>query len=129
MEFFEEIKCESINVKQLHEMLSINDLPTLCSSINTVIRDDISEGSIYCLWGEFDINREELKHGIRFSLPNCPNALTWSITMEKNLGSLMIHCTINKKEPDQDIIESINDFILDWKFGLSNVLEKYKCLI
>lgn len=124
MEFFEEIKGVSTDVKQLHEMLSINDLPTLCSSINTVIRNDISGGSIYCLWGEFDINREELKHGIRFSLPNCPNALTWSITMDKNRESLIIHCTINKKEHDQDFIESIKDFILDWKLGLSNVLEK-----
>lgn len=124
MEFFEEIKCVSTNVKQLHEMLSINNLPKLCSSINTVIRDDISKGSIYCLWGEFDINREELNHGIRFSLPNCPNALAWSITMEKSLEALIIHCTINKKEHDQDFIESINDFILDWKLGLSNALEK-----
>ena len=123
MEFFEEIKHVSINVKQLNKILSISDLPVLCSLINTVIRDDISQGSIYCLWGEFDINREELNYGIRFSLPNCPNALAWSITVEKSIETLIIHCTINKKKHDQDFIESIEEFILAWKIGLSNVLE------
>lgn len=123
MEFFAEIKGVSTNVKQLHKILSIKDLSTLCSSIDTVIRDNISEGSIYCLWGEFDINREELKNGIRFSLPYCPNALAWSITLETSLDALIIHCTINKQEHDQDFIESIEDFILAWKVGLTKTLK------
>lgn len=120
MEFFAEVKCPSMNVKQLHKMLTINNLPDLCSAINTIIRDDISRGSIYCLWGEFAINREELVDGIRFSLPNCPNALAWSVTLEKSTDSLIIHCTINKKEHEQDFIDSIEDFILAWKVGLND---------
>jgi hypothetical protein len=126
MEFFEEIKCSLMNVKQLHKVLSINNLPNLCSSISTIIRDDLSEGSIYCLWGEFDINREELRDGIRFSLPNCPNALAWSITLEKSINSLIIHCAINKKDHNQDFIESIEDFISAWKVGLSQYIENVK---
>lgn len=123
MEFFAEIKGVSTDVEQLHKMLSIKNLSILCSSIDTVIRDDISEGSIYCLWGEFDINREELKKGIRFSLPHCPNALAWSITLEESLDALIIHCTINKKEHEQDFTESIEDFILSWKVGLTQALK------
>jgi hypothetical protein len=123
MEFFEEIKGVSINVQKLNTMLSIKNLPILCSSINTVIKDDINKGSIYCLWGEFDINREELNYGVRFSLPNCPNALAWSITVEKSNNTLIIHCTINKKEHNHDFIESIEEFLLAWKIGLRKNLK------
>ena len=115
MEFFAEIKNQNIDSDNLKETLSIARLPELCDSIDKVLQDNKSDGKIYCLWGEFDINREELDHGIRFSLPHCPNALAWTITCDEDSDGILIHCTIAKKQHDEDFIESIEQFVADWQ--------------
>jgi len=65
-------------------------------------------------------------------MPGCPNALAWTITREEG-GSLVIHCTIDKRDHDQDFIDSIKDFVLDWKTGLNQALvgidRPEKCII
>jgi len=121
MEFFEETNQINIDVLGLQELLTISNMPNLCSSITNVIFDNKVNGSIYCLWGEFDINREELKYGIRFSMPNCPNALAWTITTDRD-GILTVHCTINKKNHDRDFIDSIKEFTRDWMIGLNRLI-------
>ncbi|MCU7834102.1 MAG: hypothetical protein KZQ83_02525 [gamma proteobacterium symbiont of Taylorina sp.] len=118
MEFFKEVESSNLDVKDLRNLLSIKNLPLLCKSINSVILDEQKKGIIYCLWGEFEVNREKLKYGIRFSLPNCPNALTWTITMDVDRANILIHCTINKSIHDTDFIESIEEFISDWSNGI-----------
>lgn len=123
MEFFEETNQTNIDVSGLQKILTISNLPNLCSSITNVINDNKINGSIYCLWGEFEINREELKYGVRFSMPNCPNALTWTITTDRG-GILTIHCTINKNMHDQDFIDSIKEFTGNWKTGLNSLILK-----
>lgn len=123
MEFFEETNKIDIDALSLQKLLTISNLPNLCGSITNVIFDNKVNGSIYCLWGEFEINREELKYGIRFSMPNCPNALTWTITIDRDRGgTLTIHCTINKNKHDQDFIDSIKEFTSDWKIGLNRLI-------
>ena len=118
MEFFKEDEGSNLDVKDLKKLLAIKNLPKLCESISSVILDEQKKGIIYCLWGEFEVNREELKYGIRFSLPNCPNALAWSITMDVDSANILIHCTINKSVHDIDFIESIEEFISDWSNGI-----------
>ena len=118
MEFFKEVEASDLDIRELKKILSIKNLPILCKSINSVILDEQQKGIIYCLWGEFEVNREELKYGIRFSLPNCPNALAWSITMDVDCANILIHCTINKSMHDMDFIESIEEFISDWSNGI-----------
>ena len=115
MEFFAEIKNKNIDKKSLKKKLSIAQLPALCHSIDKVIRDDINNGEIYCIWGDFTINREELNDGVRFSLPNCPNALAWTITCDEERDEILIHCTIAKKQHDADFVESIEQFVADWQ--------------
>lgn len=123
MEFFESCKTTDTDILELKNILVINKLPELCRSISKVLSDSNEYGVIYCLWGEFKINREELKQGIRFSMPDCPNALAWTITMESD-HSIIIHCTINKNEHDPDFIRSIEEFVYDWKEGLDNLFKK-----
>jgi len=115
VEFFSEIKNKNIDTNSLKKKLSIARLPELCHSIDTVIRDNKDNGEIYCLWGDFKINREELNDGIRFSLPSCPNALAWTITYDEDSSEIVIHCTIAKKQHDADFIESIEQFVADWQ--------------
>jgi hypothetical protein len=123
MEFFREIKNSALDQQRLTNLLTIKRLPELCGSISTVISDAGDTGIIYCLWGEFIVNREELKHGIRFSLPECPNALTWTITTDDDSGYSQIHCTINRQQHDADFIASIQEFVTDWADGLSGYPE------
>ncbi len=117
MEFFAEIKNKNIDKSRLKKKLSIARLPELCASIDNVIRDNKDNGEIYCLWGEFEINREELNDGIRFSLPNCPNALAWTITCDEDRDEILVHCTIAKKTHDADFVESIEQFVADWEIS------------
>ncbi len=120
MEFLHEIKSSPpIDVVNLKKLITIKNLPKLCSSINSVIKNNISEGVIYCVWGEFRIHREELKYGIRFSMPECPNALAWTITSEKSGQDIVIHCTINKMTHDEDFIQSLKEFVSAWETGIS----------
>jgi hypothetical protein len=117
VEFFSEIKNQNIDKDRLKERLSIARLPELCDSIDKVLLDNKSSGKIYCLWGEFEINREELDYGVRFSLPHCPNALAWTITCDEDSSDILVHCTIAKKQHDEDFIESIEQFVADWKIN------------
>ncbi len=117
MEFFTEVRNTGISCDQLMQRLTIAKLPELCNSINTVITDNKTNGIIYCIWGEFIIHREELKDGIRFSLPHCPNALAWTVTLDAK-KKITIHCTINTKQHDVDFIDSIEQFVSDWQQGI-----------
>jgi hypothetical protein len=121
MEFFGEIKTVNIDENYLKDKLTISTLPKYCNSIDTVMIEKNSEGEIYCLWGRFNIKREAIKYGVRFSLLNCPHALSWTITHNKKAQEIIIHCTIDKKEEDKDFVESIHQFVSDWEVGLSNV--------
>ncbi len=120
MEFFKEIEASNLDIKEFKRFLSIKNLPVLCQSIYSVILDKQTHGIIYCLWGEFEVNREELKYGIRFSLPNCPNSFVWSITNDNECDKIIIHCTINKQIHDKDFTESIEEFMSDWENGITS---------
>jgi len=126
VEFFAEIKHTDLDNKDLHRLLTIKQLPQLCGSIDSVILDNIDSGIIYCVWGEFKINREELDYGVRFSLPHCPNALAWTIAIDQDTKNLIIHCTINKRKHDDEFIASIEQFVLDFKDGIKKVGDNHQ---
>lgn len=122
MEFFAEVNNPGLDIDSLKQLLTIKRLPTLSNSISNVLSDEKHRGLIYCVWGEFQINREELKYGVRFTLPLCPNALACSITIDdENEHNIVIHCSINKKQHDEDFIDSIHQFVADWAQGLQTI--------
>ena len=116
MEFFGVAEVE-VDIARLQENMTIGNVCKMCGSISEVIRDDPSTGEIYCVWGQFSINRENIGHGVRFSLPDCPNALAWTVTSENK--QVLVHCTTNKSTHDPDFIESIRQFVQDWTFGVT----------
>lgn len=122
MEFFEQIDSVDLTVAKLQTVLTISNSVDLCASITEVLEDNQNNGRVYCVWGEFAVNREILDQGIRFSMPSCPNVLTWTITIG-NDKVLSVHCTINKQDHDLDFIESIQEFTADWKTGLECYLD------
>jgi len=121
MEYFQQINNVEIDAGQLTSLLTVSALPGLCRSIDRVISDNHTDGVIYCLWGQFRVNREELRHGVRFSMPDCPNALAWTITANSGDDHVVVHCTINKSAHDEDFIESIHEFVHDWAVGIASL--------
>ena len=118
MEFFQETVYPDLTLDRLRALLTIRNLPTLCESISTVISDENQRGEIYSIWGQFRISREEIICGVRFSLLDCPHAFAWTITYHAENQRLVVHCTIDKQQHEQDFIDSIHDFTRNWLNGL-----------
>lgn len=99
--------------------IHIANLADYCASIEKVLSCQGDKGEIYCVWGEFKVHRELIRQGVRFTLPGCPNALQWTITAAVDApAKVQIHCSIDRPEHDEDFIESIRQFVEDWKQGL-----------
>jgi hypothetical protein len=37
---------------------------------------------------------------------------------------LVVHCTIDDREEDEEFVETIKEFVADWGFGLDHALPK-----
>lgn len=123
MEFFKEVHSPNLALPRLKDLLTINNLNNICSSISTVTAHEENEGDIYCIWGAFNVRREEIRYGVRFSLLDCPHALAWTITFNEEDKNIVIHCTIDKKQQDQDFVDSIHEFVVDWSNGITEALQ------
>lgn len=121
MEFFETTVLSAKDA-ELKQRLKIGTLPDWCASIEKVLADYKTKGEIYCIWGVFDIQREELRHGVRFSLPGCPYAMQWTVTTghHPDPQHTVIHLTTNRTEHEAEFVDSIRQFMLDWKKGLAS---------
>lgn len=117
MEFFAAVE-RPMTAEQIRGDVTGPRLTEFCDSIDEVMSWDSAtdSGEMYCLWGQFRVNRELLKRGVRFTLPDCPNALAWTVTAEPQ-GTL-IHCTINQDQHDPDFLETIETFVADWRAGM-----------
>ena len=122
MEFFQKVPCETLDLSHLKALLTIKSMPLLCRSIDNVISEQGNEAEIYCLWGAFNVRRDEIRNGIRFSLLNCPHALAWTITLKETSPQIVIHCTIDETEQEEEFIDSINEFVNHWSQGIAQVL-------
>lgn len=118
MEFFAAADGHPRTAEQIRTEVTGPRLADLCDSIDEVLNWDSAadQGEMYCLWGQFRVNRELLELGVRFTLPDCPNALAWTVTAEPE--GTVIHCTINRQQHDPDFIETIETFVADWRAGL-----------
>lgn len=72
------------------------------------------------LWGEFKISYDKINGGVRFTLLDCPNALSWTITSGVSDAGKMIvlHCTINQSNKPDAFIEEIQEFLDEWETGI-----------
>jgi hypothetical protein len=121
MEFLETTTIPASDI-DLKNRLTIATLPSWCDSIEKILGDFKTRGEIYCVWGVFEIQREELLHGVRFTLPGCPYAMQWTVTTGHNPEPLhtVIHLTTNRTEHEDEFVDSIRKFMLDWKKGLAS---------
>ncbi|MFQ5642985.1 MAG: hypothetical protein ACE5FQ_04720 [Thiogranum sp.] len=124
MEFFQQVHVSSLDIADLKGLLTMESLPVLCSSISTVTCANGNEADIYCVWGAFNVRREEIRYGVRFSLLNCPHALAWTVTFHEADQCIVIHCTIDEKEQDEIFVDSIHEFVAAWSVGISRALKQ-----
>lgn len=119
MEFFARLELPA-GAEALQQRLEIGALPACCDSIYEVRRHDGEVGEINTIWGVFEVRRELIRGGVRFTLPGCPNAFAWTVTtgLAPDPGAVVVHATINRQEHDPDFIESIETFVADWRRGL-----------
>lgn len=114
MEFFRTINAKT-DENMIKTILDLHHLELMSSQLFLLepLSDDLV--AIGSLWGEFTLTRQEIKGGLRFSLLECPNALTWTITTgyEPAPESIIVHLTINRTEKDQEFLEEIKDFLDD----------------
>jgi hypothetical protein len=121
VEFFATAAAEATET-ELQRQLTIGSLAEHCASIDAVLRAEGDDGEIWSLWGQFQVHREPIRGGVRFTLPRCPNALAWTITAGTDTPApVVVHCTINRTEHDPDFIESIELFVDDWRTGLQRL--------
>lgn len=118
MEFFQEVHHPGLSLLRLKQSLTIENLPNLCASIDTAAARTENEGELYCLWGAFNVRRDEIRNGVRYALVECPHALAWTVTLDKAREHVVIHCTIDKTHPDPEFAESIHAFVADWENGV-----------
>lgn len=123
MEFFTTADVKT-SVETL-QSITVENLNHYCTYIDKLLSiDSENSAKIYCEWGEFTVLRQVINGGVRFCLPNCPNALAWTITTgyDPEPEKVVIHCTINRTEHEADFVESIESFIHSWKLGLESRL-------
>ena len=124
MEFFANAKVR-MSTSDIQRYININNLPEWCASIDKVLSVQDERGDIYCVWGEFRIHRELIHDGVRFTLPNCKNAIQWTISPNPaNAAETMVHCTINRFVQDPDFVESLEIFVNDWRAGIEEWPER-----
>lgn len=124
MEFFATLNA-SATEQVLQQQLRIETLPRFCVSIYEVLRDEGERGEISTVWGLFDVQRECIRAGVRFTLPGCLNAVNWTVTvnLDDGVDEVTVHCTINRRQQDADFVESLEEFVQDWRRGLAEHLQ------
>ena len=109
------------------QSITVRELGRFCSDIDEVLQPESDDrASVYCVWGEFVVERQLINGGLRFSMPGCPNAFAWTVTTGHDPApdKVVVHGTINRTRHDPDFIESIEDFLTAWKTGLEKHLKE-----
>lgn len=72
------------------------------------------------LWGEFTISYDKINGGVRFTLLDCPNALSWTITTgyQPAREKIILHCTLNRIQKPGKFVNEVLEFLDEWEEGL-----------
>lgn len=115
MEFFRVVKAKT-NEKSINSTLDVEHIGLMSSQLFLLELMNDYLAKIGSYWGEFTLNKQAIKGGLRFSLLECPNALAWTVTTgyEPEPEYIMVHLTINRTTINQEFREEINEFLDDY---------------
>lgn len=120
MEFFEFADVLATQ-EEIRNKVSIDNLPFYCKEVEAVDQADALGRVIYFRhWGRFHIRREHVMGGVRFSVPDCPNALAWTVTTgyPPQPQKIVLHATINRTEHDPEFISATKELLAALKTGM-----------
>lgn len=126
MEFFE-FASVFTSQETIREKVSFDTLPLFCEEIEDVSETDTLGRVIYFRhWGRFHIRRETVMGGVRFSVPDCPNALAWTVTTgyPPHPEKIVLHATFNRTEHHPEFIAATKALLTALKNGLEKHLHK-----
>ncbi len=120
MEFFA-IARAGLDEQAIQEQVTVARMGDYCDTI-AVLNADGEMGEIGTVWGEFPVQRQIIRGGVRFALLTCPNALAWTITsgFPPAPDGIVVHGTINRTEHSEEFVDSIAEFMEAWRIGLEN---------
>lgn len=118
MEFFRIIDKQT-SEKRIQEKINPKSLEKLTESM-FFLEESNNNFKGTTLWGEFLISYDKINGGIRFTLLDCPNGLSWTITtgFPPERTKIIIHATINRTQKPTAFIEEIDEFLDEWEAGL-----------
>ena len=122
MEFFKTIEVQT-DAATLQKELVLEHLDRMNESFFLTGEVSGNKAPISGIWGDFTLQCDPVQGGVRFSLIECPNALTFTLTTGYPPApkKIVMHLTVNRKRIKPVFLEEIDEFIEDWKSGL----EKY----
>ncbi len=118
MEFFRIID-KQVTEKYIQDKITPSNLEAFTDTMFLIeTKDSYFMGAT--LWGEFKISYDKIKGGVRFTLLDCPNAFSWTITTgyPPEHNKIVLHCTINRTQKPPEFIGEINIFLDEWETGL-----------
>jgi len=106
--------------QEIQQKVRLDNMPDLCESIYYLMESQGDLCKFDTFWGQFHLRREKINGGVRFTMPDCPNGLSLTITTgyPPDPQKVFVHCTINRLEHDPNFIETLEDFVKNWIAGL-----------
>ncbi len=120
MEFFDFAEV-STTTEGIREVLTIDALPTFCEEIESIdLPETLGRVIFFYQWGRYHIRRDEVMGGVRFWVPDCPNALAWTVTTgyPPHPDKIVLHATINRTTHSEEFINATKTLISAFKKGL-----------
>ena len=121
MEFFRIIK-KQVSQEIIQDKINPNSIDEFAETM-MFLEDNNDNFKGVTLWGEFIISYDKINGGVRFTLLDCPNALSWTITTgfppERN--NIVLHATINRTQKPEEFIEEIDEFLDEWESGIKSI--------
>jgi len=120
MEFFEYAEVATTQ-EEIRGKVGIDSLPMFCEDIEAVdVAEELGRVIYFRHWGRFHIRQETVLGGVRFSVPDCPNALAWTVTTgyPPHPEKIVLHATINRTEHSPDFLGATKSLLAAFKAGL-----------
>ncbi len=120
MEFFEFADVVT-SQEEIRAKVSVETLPDYCAEVEAVdALEELGRVIYFRQWGRFHIRQETVMGGVRFSVPDCPNALAWTVTTgyPPCFEKIVLHATINRTEHSPEFIGATQALLAAFKTGL-----------
>ena len=126
MEFFEFADVNT-SADDIRAVLTVDSLPNYCAEIESVdVEEPLGRVIFFLEWGRYHIRRDEVMGGVRFWVPDCPNALAWTVTTgyPPYPEKIVLHATFNRVEHHPEFIDATKALLVELKGGLEGIGEE-----